>query len=62
MYYDRRSTHRHAFLIGLLNFIYSEKATQFCKIFTLLLSVSVCTVDKSEVKISQHFVVFSEFM
>ena len=29
---------------GLIKFIYSEKATKFCEIFTLLLSV--CTVDK----------------
>ena len=43
-----------------LKFIYSEKATKFCEIFTLLLSV--CTVDKSKVKISQNFVAFSEYM
>ena len=42
-----------------LKFIYSEKATKFCEIFTLLLSV--CTVDKSKVKISQNFVAFSEY-
>ena len=41
-----------------LKFVYSEKATKFYKIFTLLLSV--CTTDKSKVKISQNFVVFSE--
>ena len=39
-------------------FIFSEKATTFCEIFTLLLSV--CTVDKSKVEISQNFVAFSE--
>ena len=40
------------FIILLLNifqlfakFIYSEKATQFCKISTLLLSVGVCIYD-----------------
>ena len=33
-------------------FIYSEKVTKFCKIFTLLLSV--CTVDKSKVNILQN--------
>ena len=44
----------------MLKFIYSEKATQFCEIFTLL--SSVCTEDKSKVKISQNFVVFSEYM
>ena len=39
--------------------IYSEKAKFFCEIFTLFLSV--CTVDKSKVKISQNCVVFSEY-
>ena len=43
----------------LLNFIYSEKTTKFCEIFTLLLSVY--TVDKSKVDISQNFVAFSEY-
>ena len=43
-----------------LKFIYSEKATKFCEIFTLLLSY-VVTV-KSKVKISQNFVAFSEYM
>ena len=43
----------------LLKFIYSEKATKFCEIFTLLLPV--CTVNKSKVKISQNFVAFSEY-
>ena len=38
----------------ILKFIYSEKATKFCEISTLLLSV--CTViDKSKVEISQNF-------
>ena len=40
--------------------MYSEKATKFCKISTLLLSV--CTVDKYNVDISQNFVAFSEYM
>ena len=40
-----------------VKFIYSEKATKFCEIFTLLLSVV-----KSKVKISQNFVAFSEYM
>ena len=40
--------------------MYSEKATKFCKIFTLLLSY-VAPV-KSKVKISQNFVAFSEYM
>ena len=40
--------------------IYSEKATKFCEIFTLLLS---CLEPvKSKVKISQNFVAFSEYM
>ena len=43
-----------------LKFIYSEKATKFCEIFTLLLTV--CTVLKSELKILQNFVAFSEYM
>ena len=40
--------------------IYSEKATELCKIFTLLLSYIVPV--KSKVKISQNFVAFSEYM
>ena len=36
----------------LLNFIICEKATKFCETSTLLLSV--CTVDKSKVEISQN--------
>ena len=45
---------------GDVKLIYSEKATKFCEIFTLLLIV--CTVVKSKVKISRHFVAFSEYM
>ena len=44
----------------LLKFIYSEKATKFCEISTLLLSYVVSV--KSKVKISQTFVAFSEYM
>ena len=44
----------------VLKFMYSEKATKFCEIFTLLLT-TVHTV-KSKVKISQNFVAFSEYM
>ena len=40
--------------------MHSEKATKFCKIFTLLLSNVV--PGKSKVKISQNFVAFSEYM
>ena len=43
-----------------LKFIYSEKATKFCEIFTLLLSYVVPV--KSKVEISQNFVAFSEYM
>ena len=43
-----------------VKFIYSEKATKFCEIFTLLLSYVVPA--KSEVKILQNFVAFSEYM
>ena len=43
-----------------LKFIYSEKATKFCEIFTLFLT-TVHTV-RSNVKILQNFVAFSECM
>ena len=43
-----------------IKFIYSEKATKFCEIFPLLLTV--CTVVKSKGKFSQNFVAFSEYM
>ena len=48
--------------IDFTNFliIYSEKAKTFCEILTLLLTV--CTVVKSKVKITQNFVAFSEYM
>ena len=49
------------FLISnLLKFIYSEKATKFCEISTVDLTVT--TQDKSKVEISQKFVAFSEYM
>ena len=44
----------------LLKFKFSEKATKFCEIFTLLLSYAVPV--KSKVKISQSFVAFSEYI
>ena len=46
--------------VSSLKFIYSEKATKFCEIFTLLLT----TVHKvkRKVKILQNFVTFSEYM
>ena len=43
-----------------VKFIYSEKATKFCEIFTLLLYYVVPV--KSKVKILQNFVAFSEDM
>ena len=43
-----------------INFIYSEKATKFCKISTLFLSFVVPV--KSKVGIWQNFVAFSEYM
>ena len=46
-------------LLFLLKFIYSEKATKFCEIFTFLLSYVVPV--KSKVKILQNFVAFSEY-
>ena len=55
---------RHFFLSFFvtvkLKFIYSEKATKFCEISNLLLTV--CTVVKSKVEISQNFVAYSEYM
>ena len=44
----------------LLKFIYSEKATKFCKISTVDLSYVVPV--KSTVEILQNFVEFSEYM
>ena len=43
-----------------LKFIYSEKATKFCKISTLLLFYVVPV--KSKVEISENFMAFSEYM
>ena len=50
-----------SFGVAMLKLIYSEKATKFCEIFTLLLSYYVVPL-KSKVKISQKFVAFSECM
>ena len=44
--------------LWIIKFIYSEKATKFCEVFTLLLSYVVPV--KSKVKISQTFVAFSD--
>ena len=43
-----------------INFIYSEKATKFCEIFPLHLTV--CTGVKSKGKILQNSVAFSKYM
>ena len=45
---------------GDLKFIYSEKATKYCEISTLLLSYVLPV--KSKVEISQKFLAFSEYM
>ena len=45
---------------GLIKFIYSKKASIFCKISTVDLSY-VVTV-KSRVEISKNFVAFSEYI
>ena len=47
-------------LFLLVKFIYSEKATKFCEISTLLLSYVVAV--KSKVEILQNFVAFSEYV
>ena len=44
----------------VVKFVFYKKATKCCKISTLLLSV--CTVDKSKVEISQKILAFSEYM
>ena len=57
----RLSTFRaKAVLAFMIKFIYSEKATKFCEIFTLPLSYGVPA--KSKVKISQNYVAFLEYM
>ena len=50
----------YPFLFWLIKFIYSEKATNFCKISTVDLS-DVVTI-KYMVEISQNLVAFSEYM
>ena len=49
-----------AMLFRVEKFIYSEKATKFCKISTLLLTTVNTVISK--VEISQNFVAFSEYM
>ena len=48
------------FNLRCLKFLYSEKATKFCEISTLLLST--VHAGKSKVEILQNFVTFSEYM
>ena len=55
----KKFTNESLFTIQQLKFIYSEKATKFSEIFPLLLTV--CTLVKSEGKISQNFAAFSEY-
>ena len=47
---------------GSVNFIYSEKATKFCEISTLLSSYDYVVPVKIKVEILQNFVAFSEQM
>ena len=47
-------------IMAPLKFMYSEKATKFCEISTILLSYVVPV--KSNEEISQNFVAFSEYM
>ena len=47
-------------MLGLVKFIYSEKATKFCEISTVDLSYVVMV--KSMLEISQNFMVFLEYM
>ena len=54
------AAHMRGGRLYVVKFIYSEKATKFCKISTLDLSY-VVTV-KSKVEISQSFMTFSEYM
>ena len=44
----------------LIKFIYFEKATKFCEISTVDLTIT--TQDKSKLEISQNFVAFSKYM
>ena len=46
--------------VKVVKFMYSEKATKFCEISTLLLSYVVPV--QSKVKILQNFEAFSEYM
>ena len=43
-----------------LKFIYSEKATKFCEISTL--DLTLCSSVKTKLEIMQNFVAFSEYI
>ena len=58
--YVQLTYYMHITYLCMLKFIYSEKATKFCEIFTLLLSYVVPV--KRKLDISQNFVAFSEYM
>ena len=47
--------------INLSKYIYAEKATKFCEVSALLLTIC-STAVKSKVEIPQNFVAFSEYM
>ena len=61
---NKRQTVEHSLkmwiYVDLVKFMYYEKATKFCEIFTLLLSYVVPV--KNKVDLSQNLVVFSEYM
>ena len=48
------------YVFQMIKFMYSERATNFCEISTLLLSYVVPV--KSKVEILQNFVAFSEYI
>ena len=52
--------HNQVVVAVQLKFIYSEKATNFCKI--PIIDLSYVVTVKSTVEISQNFVVFSELL
>ena len=60
MYMHKKLESIYAICFYAVKIIYSEKATKFCEMFTLILTV--CTVVKSKEKISQNFVASSEYM
>ena len=57
---DHQNRHVITFKFIIIKFIYSDKATKVCEIFTLILSHEVPV--KSKVKISQNLVAFSGYM